>query len=175
MSKQLEFTPLIHELSTDVLMIFNELASLLVQHKLGWSRYGYQFKKVDSDKKSGTCKHFTIMLTPSSVISAMFPRFAQTQLSVCNRRTNIIYINEARWMRTILDDSQLELPEYRAYLISHEVGHILGLGHAPVSECATAASSNVPVPTMMQQTLGIKHCKPSPWPKPHELIKYALQ
>lgn len=167
----IEFTVLVNRLSQEVGMVFKELVTPLVKHELGWSRYGYNFIRVNKGKASQTCKHFTIILTPELIMVCLFPDFAKDRLSVCNMRTNIIYINEARWLRLIPDQSQLDLPEYRAYVISHEIGHILGLGHATSPACNQTGD---PAPTMMQQTLGIQNCSPSPWPKPNELNDFYL-
>lgn len=167
---RVEFTPLVHRLATQPGMVFKEMVAVLITHELGWSRYGYRFKRVGKGKASGRCKHFTIMLTPHFVIAERFPTFKELRLSVCDRSTNTIYINESRWLRTVPDRSHLQLPEYRAYLVSHEVGHILGLDHTAPSPCSNAERDRfVEAPTMMQQTLGIGHCMPSPWPKPDEI------
>lgn len=75
-------------------------------------------------------------------------------------------INLTRWMGGSAA-SGLALEEYRAYVINHEVGHLLGERHAP---CAAAGA---PAPVMLQQTLGTRGCAPNPWPLREELERVA--
>ena len=65
-----------------------------------------------------------------------------------------MYLNSQRWMHGS-KDSKLPLDEYRQYMVSHEMGHILGYDHV---KCP---GKGEPAPIMMQQTLGIGQCKPS--------------
>jgi hypothetical protein len=43
-------------------------------------------------------------------------------------------------------------------MVNHEVGHVLGRGHA---FCPAAGA---PAPVMVQQTKGVAPCRPNPWP-----------
>lgn len=69
-------------------------------------------------------------------------------------------INLDRWNLGAEAQSGLPLPEYRNYVISHEVGHALGFGHV------ACPAPGWPAPVMMQQTKGIDTCAPNPWPFP---------
>jgi hypothetical protein len=63
-------------------------------------------------------------------------------------------LNSMRWFRGA-KESGLPLEEYRQYMVSHEMGHILGHDH---SKCTHPGS---PAPIMMQQTIGIGKCNPN--------------
>ena len=54
--------------------------------------------------------------------------------------------------------------EYRTYLVLHECGHALGLQH---SRCRSGRLA----PIMMQQTRGLRACRPNTWPLDYERAK----
>lgn len=64
-----------------------------------------------------------------------------------------IWLNADRWIHGA-PKSRLALPEYRQYMVSHEMGHSLGYDHV---KCPGSG----PVPVMVQQTLGIGACTPN--------------
>jgi hypothetical protein len=63
-------------------------------------------------------------------------------------------INADRWIHGSVK-SKLGLEDYRQYVISHEMGHILGHDHVKCTK------KGAPAPIMMQQTLGIGDCVPN--------------
>lgn len=63
-----------------------------------------------------------------------------------------VYFNAKRWFHGSRA-SRLSLEDYRQYLVSHEIGHILGHEH---EKCPC---KNCKAPIMMQQTRGIGECK----------------
>lgn len=83
----------------------------------------------------------------------------ETEGEVSCAQNGLAVINTMRWHRGA-EPSGLDLADYRRYLISHEVGHLLGHGHV---ECPEPGA---PAPVMMQQTLDIGDCAPNPWPDP---------
>ena len=133
--------------------VFREIATPLVNHEFGWN----DVYTVDTPNESNS----VVMLTPGKVLGRMFPQFAKRRLSVCDMNTREIWINEDRWLRTLPDESQLPLPAYRSYVLTHELGHALGLGHADPPKKGLA-------PIMMQQTVGIGTLTPNPFPTEEE-------
>lgn len=75
-------------------------------------------------------------------------------LSCAELGGRIVYLNAYRWFYGA-PKSKLSLEDYRQYMVSHEIGHILGYDHkkCPCKGCKA--------PIMMQQTLSIGQCKPN--------------
>ncbi len=76
-----------------------------------------------------------------------------------------VYINERRWNYGTATWSSRPLYDYRRYVLNHEVGHWLGLGHASCS------GSGAPAPVMLQQSKTLDGCKPTLWPSRAELAR----
>ena len=79
----------------------------------------------------------------------------------CRVGRNVV-INETRWEEGApgwLGD----LDSYRHYVVNHEVGHWLGLGHRSCSV------DDEPAPVMMQQSKSALPCRNRVWPDPVEL------
>lgn len=68
-------------------------------------------------------------------------------------------INVARWL-TGAQAYRGRLADYRRYVVNHEVGHTLDLGHAACPGAGQVA------PVMLQQTKGLDGCAHGPWPYP---------
>lgn len=66
-------------------------------------------------------------------------------------------LNADRWLRGA-ETYRRALGRYRVYMVNHEVGHLLGRGHAYCGASGSAA------PVMMQQTKGLEGCRPNAWP-----------
>ena len=73
------------------------------------------------------------------------------------RTGHLVMINLDRWLRAV-PDYQGDVALYRQYVINHEVGHGLGLGHQ------ACPGQGRPAPVMQQQTLGLNGCLPNGWP-----------
>jgi hypothetical protein len=109
----------------------------------------------------GPDAEMTITLaTPATVDLLCYPMDTDGDVSCAQEGRAII--NVLRWNEGA-EPSQLPLGPYREYLISHEVGHVLGHHHVP------CPGPDVLAPVMLQQTLGIEPCAPNPWPAPDAL------
>ncbi len=112
----------------------------------GWSKHGYFFEPVDR----GEDVH--IRLSSPETIKSICG--LPGNLSCAELGGKKMYLNADRWFHGA-SASKLPLDQYRQYMISHEIGHILGHDHkkCPCKGC--------PAPIMMQQTKGIGECKPN--------------
>ena len=112
----------------------------------GWSKKGYFFEPVSEN--------------PDIYITLVSPQTIEkkcglpSNLSCAELGGRYLYLNSDRWFNGS-KESKLSLEDYRQYMVSHEIGHILGHGH---TSCPCVGCK---APIMMQQTLGIAKCQPN--------------
>ena len=116
-----------------------------LNHPDGWSKHGYFFEPVQTNE--------------SVIIRLSTPKTIQQtcgngNLSCAELGGSFMYLNADRWFHGSAE-SKLKLDDYRQYMVSHEIGHILGHDH---KKCPCVGCN---APIMMQQTLGIGECKPN--------------
>ena len=112
----------------------------------GWVSRGVTFVP-----SSVSRAQMVIHLTP---FSAMKSLGCDAALSCAEFNGREVHLNAKRWGEGARE-SKLSLKAYRQYMVTHEVGHILGYDH---SRCP---GRGVPAPVMLQQTMGIGPCKPN--------------
>lgn len=112
----------------------------------GWEAKGYNFVEVDRNPE--------VMIHLSSPATLLQSGCKNDGLSCAEMNGRTMMLNAMRWTQGS-SASKLPLEEYRQYLVSHEMGHILGHDHA------TCPGNGHPAPVMMQQTLGIGACSPN--------------
>jgi hypothetical protein len=111
----------------------------------GWRSEGYVFVRSSS---------------PDVEIHLSSPRTLESNgchdgtLSCAEMNGRHMHLNAMRWTQGA-PPSKLPLKKYRQYMVTHEMGHILGHDHV---DCPGPGQ---PAPLMMQQTRGIGRCNPN--------------
>lgn len=113
----------------------------------GWSQDGYTFEPVDK-----LDARVWIRLSMSKTITEICG--TSPMLSCAYLGGRHMYLCAERWFHGA-PKSGLALQDYRQYMVSHEMGHILGKEH---DKCP---GKGQPAPIMLQQTLGIGKCIPN--------------
>jgi len=113
----------------------------------GWSQYGYFFEPADKFRAN-----VLIRLSLSKTIEELCGVSKMLSCAVLGGKH--MYLCAERWFGGA-KESGLDLENYRQYMVSHEMGHILGKDHL---KCT---GNGKPAPVMMQQTLGIGECIPN--------------
>ncbi|MGY1826780.1 MULTISPECIES: DUF3152 domain-containing protein [unclassified Blastococcus] len=115
----------------------------------GWSLGGtVAFEQV------GSGSEFDLILASPSVIAAASPG-CSAQWSCRVGRS--VYINDERW-RFGTASWPHGIDTYQRYVINHEVGHWIGLGH---TDCPTAGRTAW---VMQQQSISLQSCRANVWP-----------
>lgn len=125
---------------------FAEEVAMYLSDPDGWESQGYRFEPVD--RKPDVVIH---LASPATLLKS---GCKDASLSCAEMGGRMMYLNSMRWTQGSAA-SRLPLEEYRQYMVSHEIGHILGHDH---EKCAGPGQ---PAPIMMQQTLGIGSCSPN--------------
>jgi len=120
----------------------------------GWLSRGVTFTRVTDSSKA----HVVIHLTAASRMKAIG---CDSHLSCAEFHGRQVHLNAKRWGEGA-PPSGLRLEAYRQYMVTHEMGHILGYDH---SRCP---GKGVPAPIMIQQTLGLGECKPNTAVTPYD-------
>ena len=111
----------------------------------GWKSQGYQFVRVKSNPQ---------VIIHLSSVKGLTAVGCDPTLSCAEMGGKEMRINEQRWRHGSSKSGQT-LDGYRQYVISHEMGHILGRDHV---KCPGRGQ---PAPIMIQQTLGLRGCLPN--------------
>ncbi|MFJ9181771.1 DUF3152 domain-containing protein [Streptomyces anulatus] len=130
-----------------------EIAAVLA-HPRGWGHGGeHTFRQVADGPAGLVIK----IATPATTDRICGEYGLKTRGEVNCRGGEKVMVNLKRWQ---LGSPQFDgpVPEYRALIVNHEVGHWLGRGHE------TCPGKGRPAPAMMQQIDGLKGCVANAWP-----------
>lgn len=145
-------------LDSDNAAIARQVSSILLDPR-GWQgvdHISFHLLTADQLAKGAVPDVLVTIAGPDTVDNLCAPLNTEGELSCGNAGRAVL--NYKRWMDGISYYGK-DLKGYRSYLVGHEVGHIIGHGHA------TCAAKGQPAPVMQQQTKGLQGCTPWPWPK----------
>jgi hypothetical protein len=123
---------------------FSELIQIYLSDPSGWEAHGYRFVYTEKDPDV-----LIRLVTPKNIVKICG---LPDNLSCATLGGRNMYLNANRWLHGS-SASKLSLDSYRQYVVSHEMGHVLGHEH---EKCPGRGE---PAPIMMQQTIGIGQCK----------------
>jgi hypothetical protein len=123
---------------------FVQLVQIYLSDPDGWEGHGYRFVLTEKNPDI-----LIRLVTPKNIVTICG---LPNNLSCATLNGRNMYLNSNRWMQGSAK-SKLSLDSYRQYVVSHEMGHILGHEH---EKCPGRGE---PAPVMMQQTLGVGACK----------------
>ncbi|MDO5049826.1 MAG: DUF3152 domain-containing protein [Actinomycetaceae bacterium] len=133
---------------------FSREVSATLNNKHGWGR---NFQQINDPTKADTR---IILASPNLVDKLCAPLKTMGQTSCNNNQYTAINIERWAYGASPFLQAGGTIEEYRQYVISHEVGHAIGHGHAPCPAPGATA------PVMLQQTLNMRGCQTNPWPNP---------
>jgi hypothetical protein len=129
----------------------------ILDHPRGWQRIdGLRFRQVGPED-DGPVAMTVHLASPGTVDVRCYPLLTYGEVSCAVGAST--YLNARRWFASAETYGD-RLQAYRTYLVSHEVGHVLGRGHD------VCPAPGAPAPVMVQQTKSLGGCRPSPWPAP---------
>jgi len=125
------------------LQTFIDLLQIYLADPDGWAGKGYDF---EYDPKAS----LVIRLSSPQTIKKECGLPMSLSCAVLGGKK--MWLNSDRWLKGA-KESKLSLDSYRQYMVSHEMGHILGHEH---EKCP---GKGMEAPIMLQQTLGLKGCR----------------
>jgi hypothetical protein len=132
---------------------FATFVLVTLNDRRSWTERGRRrFARTDA----ATADIQVLLASPATSARICLPLRTFGKLS-CRHGANTAVITYYRWVKAIGEYGK-NFTGYRHYVVNHEVGHVLGHRH---EYCAGKGKL---APLMMQQTKGLKGCRPNPWP-----------
>ena len=135
---------------------FVEQAMAVLTDPRGWQRAGFRFVADDDGP-------FLLVLADGAEVDRLCEPYDTAGAYSCQNGP-VVALNADRWGRAT-PDWPGDLAGYRAYLVNHEIGHLLHLHH-PSPQCP---GDGLPAPVMLQQSTELGACTANPWPLPWEV------
>ncbi len=154
----LRFESLVADITTEE---FEADAMAILTDPQGWGRAGFTFV-VDPG-----ARYRVVLAEGPTVDELCLP--LRTFGTVSCQNGPVVALNATRW-RDAVEHWELGIDTYRGYLVTHEVGHLIGQRH-PTPRCPVPGR---PAGVMEQQTAGLEGCIGNQWPRDWE-IEYAGQ
>jgi hypothetical protein len=134
---------------------FASFVMATLNDKRSWTEHGKRrFARTDA----ANADIRVLLASPALSARICLPLRTYGKLS-CRHGANTAVLTDYRWVKAIAEYGK-NRTGYRHYVVNHEVGHVLGHHH---EYCAGEGRL---APLMMQQTKGLKGCRPNPWPHP---------
>jgi hypothetical protein len=150
MSKTITFCVVVDPDVNYSLPEFTQQIQIYLADPEGWAGKGYDFVLKDPKDPKGNTDVVVHLSSPAGLRKAG----CDSKLNCAEMGGKHLRVNSVLWTRGG-PKSKLSLEDYRQYVVSHEMGHILGHDH---EKCAGPGQ---PAPIMMQQTKGIGECSPN--------------
>jgi hypothetical protein len=133
---------------------FAALVSGILADPRSWTaRGGWRLQRVGPGEIAGFTIYLATPATRDRLCAMGYDRYTS-----CRNGNNVV-LNVDRWAHGV-PHYAASLDLYHAYMVNHETGHRLGHGHQSCPGRGRLA------PVMQQQTLGLRGCRPNPWPYP---------
>lgn len=134
--------------------VFADYVMSVLNDPRGWPHDG----SVAFSRTEGAAD-FRVVLATGSTVDALCAPLRTAGYYSCGRAGAAV-LNAARFAggSPPFLDAGGTIEEYRAYLVNHEVGHLLGYPHVTCPAVGGLA------PTMLQQSIDLAGCLPNGWP-----------
>lgn len=139
---------------------FEAIVEATLSDPRGWTRAGFTITR------TAAAPYLVVLAEPDEAQIRCLPYDVYRRYS-CQNGPEVV-LNAERW-RHATPEWTGDLATYRAMLVNHEFGHLLGMRH-PRSHCPQPGR---PAPIMGQQSTELNGCLPNPWPLHDEIARAA--